>query len=146
MLARKQQEWQDLVVEETRTVALPKQVEVPIINTVLRQRCFWLAALVFLMVVLLLVQREVIVREGYTLVAAKGQITKMEKQNEQLRVEIAQLKSPQRIQGIAISQLGMVVPQNILYADASKKTAVPQAAITPEGGITVAKVDNSKAR
>ena len=103
-------------------------------------------ALIVLMVVLFLGQREMIVREGYTLVTVKGQITKMEKQNEQLRVEIAQLKSPQRIQGIAISQLSMIVPQNILYADASKKAAVPQAPITTEGGITVAKVDNSKAR
>ena len=37
----------------------------------------------------------------------------LEKENEQLQLEIAQLKAPQRIQAVATRELGMVTPQNL---------------------------------
>jgi len=54
-----------------------------------------------------------IVKSGYELVQARVSLTKMEKQNEILRLEMAQLKSPQRIQNIAVKQLGMIKPQAV---------------------------------
>ena len=46
-------------------------------------------------------------------VKIKDQMAKVEKENEQIRLEIAKLRSPQRIQDIAVNQLGMVRPQSV---------------------------------
>ena len=48
-----------------------------------------------------------------------------EKDNEMLRLDIAKLKSPDRIQQIAASKLGMIVPQQTFFA---VKSAVSPAA------------------
>jgi len=58
-----------------------------------------------------------IVKAGYELVQARVCLTKIEKQNELLRLEMAQLKSPQRIQSIAVEQLHMVNPPTLYLAD-----------------------------
>jgi cell division protein FtsL len=44
-------------------------------------------------------------------------LAKIESQNEILRLETAQLKSPQRIQDIAVGQLGMVNPETVYIRD-----------------------------
>jgi len=79
----------------------------------------------------------------------KAQAAKLEKDNELLRLEIAKLKSPQRIQQIATTQLGMVTPQNTYYA-----TAAPSSSGTVAGGksgkvvgmLTMSKAEASKGR
>ena len=149
MLAQKQQVWQDEVRDMQAAaiperVGLPEQIEKPVVDVVFRRRCFRLVALIALAAILILGQRAMIVREGYALATLKSQAIKMEKQNEQLRAEIGQLKSPQRIQGFATTQLGMVAPQTILYADASKNKAKPQAPSITEKGTVVARLDNAK--
>ena len=57
-----------------------------------------------------------IVKAGYELVQARACLTRLEKENELLRLEMAQLKSPQRIQNIAVKQLGMIKPHAVYMA------------------------------
>lgn len=87
------------------------------------------------MAMILTFQCELIVRSGYSLVQLKNQAAGLEKDNEKLRLDIARLKSPQRIHDIAQNNLGMVTPQTMLYAT---NTATP--ASQPKGTIRVAAV------
>jgi hypothetical protein len=57
------------------------------------------------------------VNAGYELVESRASLAKIESQNEILRLETAQLKSPQRIQDIAVGQLGMVNPKTVYICD-----------------------------
>ncbi len=96
------------------------------------------------------IQSEITVRAGYQLVDLKDQAAKLEKENELLRLDIARLKSPERIQQIATRDLGMVVPKNTYYASAKPepgKTGVKSRAICRQKGlIIVSKAEASKAR
>ena len=53
---------------------------------------------------------------GYELVAIQQQIQQVEQENERLRIEIARLKSPQRIEQIATDELGMEVPKKMYFS------------------------------
>ena len=53
---------------------------------------------------------------GYELVKLQQQTETLEHENDRLRIDIAQLKAPQRIRRIAIEQLGMVVPQAVYFS------------------------------
>lgn len=113
MLVSKKQEW--VVYEEPAapiTSAKPKQQP----NKGLRIKCFVVAVTMALMAMLVTVQSEYVVSSGYDLVQMKAQAAKLEKENELLKLEIAKLKSPQRIEYIATTQLGMVLPQAVMRA------------------------------
>lgn len=43
------------------------------------------------------------------------QISEAEKHNQQLRLEVAELESPERILGVAMNGLGMVQPDRVVY-------------------------------
>jgi len=83
-----------------------------------RKQFLQLILLAAALAMLITVHSAYMVRVGYDLVEMKAVAARMEKENEILRLEIAKLKSPQRIQQIATSQLGMVVPKSALYATA----------------------------
>lgn len=119
MLVSRKQEW---IINEERTPSVPAKVKPPI-NKNLRKKCLFVAAIMAIMAMLVTVQSEVIVRSGYGLVQLKEQAAALEKENELLRLEIAKLKSPQRIQDIAVNKLGMVAPQTMLYANTSNSKA-----------------------
>ena len=53
---------------------------------------------------------------GYALVATQNQAQQLELENERLRVEIAQLKSPTRIKQIAEDELGMKIPAKTYFS------------------------------
>ncbi len=122
MLVSRKQEWD---VQEEQTPSVSAQTK-PAINKDLRNKCLVVVAILAAMAMAVTVQSEMIVRSGYGLVQLKAQATSLEKENEQLRLDIAKLKSPQRIQEIAISQLGMVAPQTILYANHTAKPTITQ--------------------
>ena len=63
-------------------------------------------------------QRELIVRGSYELVATKVKVNSLQKENDFLKIELAGLQSPERIQQAATAQLGMVVPQQVHYVHA----------------------------
>lgn len=62
-------------------------------------------------------QRSHVDMAGYALVKDKSALTKLMKENEQLHLELARLKSPERIQEIAKKELKMSVPKTVYYAN-----------------------------
>jgi len=59
--------------------------------------------------------------QAYALTEAQQKADQLERENERLRVDIARLKSPQRIQTIATDQLNMVVPSQVYFSNEGKK-------------------------
>lgn len=139
MLVDKKEEW--YVYEE---VATPQVSEKPLkakhtarTNCALRIKCLLTVILTALFAGYFTVQSEAIIRSGYDLVKTKAELAKVERENEALRLDIAKLKAPQRIQKIAINELGMIVPKN-MYSIASAKvntTVSPQADKTLAGQV-----------
>ena len=82
----------------------------------LRTECLVSAVLAGFLAMFVTWGSSAIVKSGYELVQARASLTKVENQNELLRLEMAQMKSPQRIQNIAIRQLGMIKPQTVYVA------------------------------
>ena len=52
---------------------------------------------------------------GYVLVNTQQQAQAIEQENARLRIEIAHLKSPQRIRDIAVKELGMEEPTKVYF-------------------------------
>lgn len=52
---------------------------------------------------------------GYILVNTQQQAQAIEQENARLRIEIAHLKSPQRIRNIAVKELGMEEPTKVYF-------------------------------
>jgi cell division protein FtsL len=118
MLVNRKQEWDYYQPPAPQPVITAKLRPYPSI----RKQCLQLIALAAALAMLITVHSEIIVRAGYDLMDMKVQVAKMEKENDLLRLEVAKLKSPQRIQQIATTKLGMVQPQNTYYAAAAPKT------------------------
>ena len=133
MLVNRQQDW--IAYEESVPSVPVKTAPAPAVSHRLRRQCFILAAVMALMAMILTFQCELIVRSGYSLVQLKNQAAGLEKDNEKLRLDIARLKSPQRIHEIAQNNLGMVTPQTMLYAT---NTVAPGS--QPKGTVQVAAV------
>ncbi|BBB93268.1 MAG TPA: cell division protein FtsL [Methylomusa anaerophila] len=112
MLVQKKQVW----YENQEEAASPAVTPVEKTNVHFRSKCFVLIVALTIMAMIVTVQSAAIVQSGYDVVKIKSQITLMEKNNELLRLEIAKLKSPQRIEQIASREMGMIVPQNAYYA------------------------------
>lgn len=88
----------------------------PRLNHLLRSRCrvFFIVFAVLAMAVV--VRSGISASRGYALVATQNQAQQLELENERLRVEIAKLKSPERIKRIAEDELGMVVPRKMYFS------------------------------
>lgn len=116
-------------------------------NRSLRTRCLLVVLFLIAFGVFATARSATIVSEGYALVDIKSQAIRLEKENEILRLEVARLKSPQRIQAIAVTQLGMVVPTNVYCSTANSPTAKENAAATKDkdGGIVGGVVNMLKA-
>lgn len=82
----------------------------------LRTECLVSAVLVGLLAMFVTWGSSSIVSAGYELVQSRGCLRTLEKENELLRLEMAQLKSPQRVQNIAVGQLGMINPPTVYIA------------------------------
>ncbi|MBP6890335.1 MAG: cell division protein FtsL [Veillonella sp.] len=59
---------------------------------------------------------------GYDVVDMQKEVVQLSKQNDELRLNVAELNSPTRIQQIAQDKLGMVLPDAFVYN--SKGTTV----------------------
>lgn len=114
MLASRKQEW--VIEEEQQQIAQSSDQGLLRKNAKLRIKCFLMVTMIAIAAMFVTVRSEAIIRAGYELVQTKAQVIKYEKENEALRLEIAKLRSPQRIQHIATTQFGMVSPQNVYYA------------------------------
>jgi len=113
MLANRKQQNDVYQQQETPTMirSLPK------LNIALRTKCLISVVLIAIVAIFITVRSEAIIRAGYDLVQLKSQAMSLQRENELLRLDIAKLKSPQRIQYIATAKLGMVMPQNIYHAE-----------------------------
>lgn len=85
------------------------------INQPLRSRCFWLVIIAAFMAASILIGQQMVASAAYELGEAKKQVERVERENDHLKVEIAGLKSPQRIKAYASQHLGMVVPNTVYY-------------------------------
>lgn len=83
----------------------------PRLNHLLRSRfrIFIVVFSIFAMIVT--IRHGISASRGYALVATQNQAEQLELENERLRVEIAQFKSPENVKRIAQEKLGMVVPR-----------------------------------
>ncbi len=63
----------------------------------------------------------VIVSQSSALVALQRQENALIKQNNELRIEVEQLKGPERIIGLAEQQLGLRVARSNIYVKAAEK-------------------------
>ena len=102
--------------------APPVIKRLPKLDTTLRAKCLVTVILVVVIAIFATVRSEAIIRTGYDLVQVKSKALSMQRENELLRLDIARLKSPQRIQSIATAELGMVVPQKVYRAENIPKT------------------------
>lgn len=98
-------------------VALPIKKCSPKLDIALRAQCLITVVLVAIGAMFLTVRSEAIIRTGYDLVQLKSQALKLQNENEQLRLDIAKLRSSQRIQYIATAELGMVVPKDVYFIE-----------------------------
>ena len=87
-----------------------------LLNTRLRSRAQILFIVFAVLAMAVTVRSGISASRGYALVAVQTQAQQIEQENERLRVEIAKLKAPQRIQGIAESELGMQSPTKMYFA------------------------------
>ena len=88
----------------------------PRLNHLLRSRCRVAFILFAILSMLVVIRSGICASRGYALVATQNQAQQLELENERLRVEIAQLKSPQRIKQIAEDELGMTIPPKIYFS------------------------------
>ncbi len=86
------------------------------LNTHLRSRCLLLVLLLAVMGMALTTGSSIGASRGYELVQTQQAAMRLEQQNEQLKIDIARLKAPQRIQSIASKDLGMTIPKQVYFA------------------------------
>ena len=123
MPARQLQDDYEYIYEEQ-----PVRIEVPKpklevrahINTHLRSRCLLLLVVLSLMAGITTVRSGQSATRGYELVQLQQQAAQIEQENKNLQVEIARLKSPQRIKDIAAKDLSMTVPQEVYFSSDKK--------------------------
>ena len=88
----------------------------PRLNHLLRSRCRVFFIVFAILAMAVVVRSGISASRGYALVATNNQAQQHELENERLRVEIAKLKSPERIKRIAEDELGMVVPRKMYFS------------------------------
>ena len=83
----------------------------------LRGRLAVIVMLVAAMAIMITARSSAIATKGFDLVQMRTEAAQLEKENAQLRIANAKLKNPTRIKEIAEKKLGMVVPENVYFAE-----------------------------
>jgi len=122
MLVNKKQDWDIYQQQELPSVKKNYSVKPDI---ALRVKCLTTVIIIVFVAMFLTACSEAIVRSGYELVQMKLQVIKLEKENELLKLDIAKLRSPQRIQNIATAELGMVIPKSVYYSENVPRSTEP---------------------
>lgn len=86
------------------------------LNNALRTRCMILFVITTILAVFFILRSGMAASEAYQLNQMKGQATVLETENARLHLEIAHLKSPERIQQIAQQELGMILPDKFFFS------------------------------
>lgn len=121
MLAR-QEEYTSPAAEQpiSDREAMRREAKKPLFNEVLdtksRSKLQILFVAVTVLAMLVAFGSGMNASRGYELIAVQKQAAQLEQENERLRIDIAKLKSPERIKTIAEDQLGMEVPRQTYFA------------------------------
>ena len=123
MLARQEEYeyYEELPKPQPREEKPPLIKRRPTLNTHLRSRCFLLLALICVMAMAITIRSGITASRGYDLVKIQQQAETLEKENEHLKIEIAQMKSPERVRRIATEKLGMSTPKTVYFATGAKE-------------------------
>jgi len=132
MLASKKQEWAISHDYAPQTDVRHQSKPTRGLNVELRKNCCALAVLLLLLAGIATLQTERIVSAGYQCVKLQNELKVIEQNNDKLRVEIAQLKSLDRIQTIATNNLGMTAPKQVLEAPVAPVGSGKLAAVQQE--------------
>jgi cell division protein FtsL len=132
MLASKKQEWAILPDYAPQIEERRQSKPAHSLNVELRKNCCALAVLFLLLAGIATLQTERIVSAGYQCVKLQNDLKVVEQKNEKLRVEIARLKSLDRIQTIATNNLGMIAPQHVLESPLTTSSSGKLAAVQQE--------------
>lgn len=122
MLAKQEAYYEEehILTPAEEEAALRKVPQEPLFKTVLDTKLRAHGQLLFLtmtvLALLVTVGSGVSASRGYELVAIQQQADQLEQENERLKIEIAKLKSPERIKSIAKDQLGMEVPRQTYFS------------------------------
>ena len=122
MLAREWREEEFYIEEEAAVDAArpseryPHPAARPHINAHLRSRAAILALVVTVAASVITVRSGLSATRGYELVQMQRAAAQLERENQQLELDIAHLKAPQRIRDIETNDLGMIVPKDVYFA------------------------------
>lgn len=123
MLARKYDNYAWEEIEYERPVERVRKVK-KVDYKLVRRRAAVLVLLVMVAYFATVARSESLVRTGDELVALKQQEATLLLKNSEIKIEVEQLKGPERVTSIAEKQLGMTVASNNIYVKAdSRKVA-----------------------
>lgn len=124
MLARKYDNyaWQDMPAQnEEFRQPLQRQVNKPDYRRLWRNRITIFAIIVISTYLAVVVRSEAMLQLGNQLVTMQQQEAQLINKNNELKIEVEQLKGPERIIGLAEQQLGMSVARSNIYVQAGSK-------------------------
>ncbi len=110
-----QKNYKQMKTKKLVKVEQAKNVNVNV-NNALRSRCIILFVVVIALAGFFILRSGVAASNAYYLNQLKNQSTVLEAENSRLHLEIAHLKSPERIQSIATQELGMIVPDKFFFS------------------------------
>ena len=122
MLARKYDSyaWEEQQYEEVQQPQRQKKINTDPYRQ-LRNRFMIFAVVVLATYLLSVVRSEAMVNYGSQLVSLRKQETQLINKNNELKIEVEQLKGPERIIGLAEQHLGMSVARSNIYVQALDK-------------------------
>ena len=88
----------------------------PKLDYLLRSRCRLAFVIISILAMLVVIRSGISASRGYALVETQNLAQSIEQENERLKIEIAKLKSPQRIKQIAEDELGMSTPNKMYFS------------------------------
>lgn len=88
----------------------------PQVNGALRSTCLVLFIITTAMTIFFLIRSGMAAENAYALNQIKSKASVLEAENARLHLDIAQLKSPERIQAIAVQELGMIMPDKFFFS------------------------------
>lgn len=117
MLARKYKEyaWEEELQQEQQQQEVIRKRKADSERRVVRHRIFCIVGIILVAYLASVVRSEAMVRHGDALVALRHQESQLITKNNELKIEVEQLKGPERIIGLAEQRLGMSVARSNIY-------------------------------
>lgn len=123
MLARKYDNytWEEQPARQEELQPVRRQLHKPDPRRVLRNELILALMVVLAAYLISVVRSETMVQYGTQLVALHRQESQMLSKNNELKIEVEQLKGPERIIGLAEQRLGMSVARSNIYVKAAEQ-------------------------